>query len=314
MVKSDEVLPPDFDPELYRRIHPDVRRSGINPALHYLEHGRAEGRSFFPTHRRQKLLSFIDPDRLGLEIGPSHSPICPKAEGYNVEILDHASQDDLKTKYAEHGVDLNCIEPVDFVWRGDSYKDLTGRTHEYHWVVASHVIEHTPDLIRFIQNCEDILHCDGGALVLAIPDKRYCFDHLRPTTSLASVIDAYESKRTVHSVGTAAEYCLNVCRVLPGKDWGASIASDFQLIHSRADALALMQEARNSKFNDLHAWCFTPSSFRLMVVDLCALGLIRSVEIGFFDTVGHEFIIAIGERGAGPNISRMALAVRALEE
>jgi hypothetical protein len=308
------TLPPGFDAKLYLRMHPDVRKAGVDPALHYLKYGRAEGRTLFPTNRRQKLLSFIDPNRLGLEIGPSHSPICPKWEGYNVEILDHASQDDLKTKYAEHAVDLNHIEPVDFVWHGESYKDLTGRTHEYHWVVVSHVIEHTPDLIRFIQNCEDILHPDGGALVLAVPDKRYCFDHLRPKSSLASVIDAYEAKRTVHSVGTAAEYGLNVCRIPPGKDWDAATVSDFDIIHSQAYALGLMQDARNSKFNDLHAWCFTPSSFRLMIVDLCALGFIRSREIGFFDTVGNEFIIALGEQGEGPNISRMELAVRALEE
>jgi hypothetical protein len=51
-----------------------------------------------------------------------------------------------------------------------------------------------------------------------------------------------------------------------------------------------------------------------MVVDLCALGLIRSREIGFFDTDGNEFIIALGEHGVGPNISRTELAVRALEE
>jgi hypothetical protein len=31
----------------------------------------------------------------------------------------------------------------------------------------------------------------------------------------------------------------------------------------------------------------------------CALGLIRTREIGFFDTVGHEFIVALGEQRAG---------------
>jgi len=33
-----------FDPEIYLRLHPDVRNEGINPLVHYIRHGMAEGR------------------------------------------------------------------------------------------------------------------------------------------------------------------------------------------------------------------------------------------------------------------------------
>ena len=39
-------------------------------------------------NRTEKIRSFIDSSRLGLEIGPSHAPICRKADGYKVEIID----------------------------------------------------------------------------------------------------------------------------------------------------------------------------------------------------------------------------------
>ncbi|HEY0328995.1 MAG TPA: methyltransferase domain-containing protein [Rhodopseudomonas sp.] len=310
MASLSGTVTSDFDPQLYLRMHPDVRLAAADPVQHYLKYGRREGRSIRPTLRHEKLLSFIDYNKLGLEVGPSHSPICPRSRGYKVEILDHLSQPDLKTKYAQHGVDLNAIEAVDFVWSGQRFKDLTRRNHEYGWVVASHVIEHTPDLISFLQGCDDILQ-DDGVLVLAVPDKRFCFDYLRPVTSLAAIVDAYEAKRTVHSAGTAAEYYLNVCQIPPGKAWTKVTSSDLRIIHSVAEAKSAMEAARNSVFIDLHSWCFTPSSFRLILHDLFTLGFIQSREVGFFDSNGGEFIIALGRKGAGPEIPRTELALMA---
>ncbi len=40
----DVKLPPDFDPEAYLRLNPDVRRSGMSAEAHYLKHGHKEAR------------------------------------------------------------------------------------------------------------------------------------------------------------------------------------------------------------------------------------------------------------------------------
>jgi 2-polyprenyl-3-methyl-5-hydroxy-6-metoxy-1,4-benzoquinol methylase len=313
LIGGGNAIPADFDDALYLRIHPDVRAAGIDARLHYLKYGRREGRPYLPERRRDKLLSFIDPAKRGIEIGPSHSPICPKSEGYRVEIIDHLSQEALKQKYTGHGVNLDAIEHVDYVWNGEAYSDLTNCSHGYGWIVASHVIEHTPDLVQFLRGCDDILD-EKGVLVLAIPDKRYCFDHLRPKTSLAAVIDAFEAKRSIHSVGTAAENFLNACQIDPTAEWDSARATDLRIIHPLSDVFTSMQAIRNSHFLDLHAWCFTPSSFRLMIHDLFTLQLINSREVGFFDTVGNEFIIAMSRSGTGPDISRLDLAVKSLKE
>jgi 2-polyprenyl-3-methyl-5-hydroxy-6-metoxy-1,4-benzoquinol methylase len=257
-------------------------------------------------NRTKKIKSFIDTNRLGLEIGPSHAPICPKADGYKVEIIDHMNQGDLRKKYEAHGVDLSAIEPVDYVWHGESYRELTGRTHEYGWAIASHVIEHTPDMIRFLQGCDEVLAPDG-VLSLAVPDKRFCFDHLRPKSSLAAVIDAYEARRNIHSPGTAADYFLNVCAATSG-DWPDSTAETLKFIHTIDDAISAMEASRSGAFLDLHSWCFTPSSFRLVVYDLYDLGLIKLREAGFFETKGNEFFIALSRNGKGPSLSRLELA------
>ncbi|CAB3765912.1 hypothetical protein B7G54_14015 [Burkholderia puraquae] len=42
-------LPPDFSAEAYLQLHPDVRAAGVDPAQHYLEHGKREGRRYLPA-------------------------------------------------------------------------------------------------------------------------------------------------------------------------------------------------------------------------------------------------------------------------
>lgn len=39
-------LPPDFDPKTYYLLNPDVALSGVDPGLHYLDHGKREGRRY----------------------------------------------------------------------------------------------------------------------------------------------------------------------------------------------------------------------------------------------------------------------------
>ena len=236
-----------------------------------------------------------------------------KSSGFNVEVLDHLDQAALREKYREHGVRTAAIETVDFVWKGERYLDLTRRPKGYGWIVASHVVEHMPDLVAFLQDCDSILQ-DDGVLALAVPDKRYCFDHLRPESSLGAVVDAHEIRRTLPSVGTAAEYFLNVCERTRPVRWADARSDDLRLVHSRSDALSAMEAVRQSAFLDMHSWCFTPSSFRSIVNDLYDLGLIKLREVSFIDTVGHEFFIALGRHGAGLPMSRLELMVSTVRD
>ena len=78
-------------------------------------------------NRKEKVLRHINKNGQGVEIGPSHSPVAPKKEGYKVHIIDHMSREQLIAKYKDHHVNLENIEEVDFVWRGDNYWELTGK-------------------------------------------------------------------------------------------------------------------------------------------------------------------------------------------
>lgn len=257
--------------------------------------------------RTDKLLYGISKNGLGLEIGPSHRPVAPKRAGYNVKILDHLSASGLRSKYTgDPKVDIRFIEEVDYVWNGESFADLVGSTR-FDWIIASHVIEHTPDLIGFLNDCESVLKEDG-ILSLAVPDKRYCFDHFREVSSLGKVIDAHFYNTKKHTPGTAAEFFLNTVRCGGSAAWSDGFKGSFEFIHSSEIAKFWMEKMNNEgKYVDLHSWCFTPSAFRLLVEDLFSLGLIRVREVMHFDTYGHEFFITLGRKGLGPEKTRLEL-------
>ena len=256
-------------------------------------------------NRKDKVLKHISRDGNGVEIGPGHNPIAPKAEGYRVHVIDHMSRDQLLAKYKDHQLNLENIEDVDFVWRGESYADLTGKSKHYDWIIASHLIEHAPDLIGFLNDCDAILK-DDGVISLAIPDKRYCFDHYRPITGLARVIDSHFQKNKIHTPGTVAEYFLNVVSKAGLIAWSSDVPGKCKLLHTLENATQGMKAVlEDGAYLDVHAWCFVPHSFRLLIQDLFALGFIPFQEVEFFETDGCEFYVTISRNGTGLKRGRL---------
>ncbi len=233
---------------------------------------------------------------LGLEIGPSHNPIAPKKEGFKVHILDHASAEDLKIKYKGHNVNIENIEEVDFVWSGQSLESLTGKKEYYDWIIASHVIEHVPDMISFLSQCADILKKDGK-ISLVIPDKRYCFDYFQPLTSTGNFLDAYSEKRIKPTSGQIFDHLANSSKRFNNIAWSNDkLGGADDLLSTFPEAESVYLRSMNSnEYIDVHCSRFTPTSFKLIVSDLFKLKLIPFEVIQFFDTAGCEFFITLAK-------------------
>lgn len=284
---------------------------GVRAELHDREHLRihidTEIASARPLGRKARVLRGIDRAGVGLEIGPSHDPLAPKSEGYKVHVIDHTSREGLLVKYRPHNVPLDRIEEVDFVWRGQTYLELTGNPKYYDWIIASHLIEHTPDLIAFLADCDAILK-DTGVLSLVIPDKRYIFDRFRPITGLARIIDAHIAGHKIHTVGATAEYFMNVVTKAGHGSWDARTNGEYDFLHSAQLARDMTREVRErGSYLDVHNWCFVPHSFRLLMADLYALGYTKLREVDFHSVEGHEFYVTLGRHGAGPPLSRLEM-------
>ncbi len=258
--------------------------------------------------RDEAIRALFDTSGQGLEIGPSYNPIVPKHRGFKVEIVDHASTADLRAKYAnEPSVDASRIEEVDYIWDGRPLSNVIGKTKQYDYIVASHVIEHTPDLLGFLKEC-DVMLKPTGALVLAVPDKRRCFDLFRPVTTTGNVLQAHFEKRNRHQPGTAFDHVAYFAALNGVGGWVKGTDGKTSLEHSLSFAKRVFDRSSNSDvYFDFHAWVFTPSSFRMIVRDLNEIGALDPTEIVFHPMPGHEFIVILGRSGRGCPYNRLSL-------
>lgn len=270
--------------------------------------------------RNEKLLLNCDINTSGLEIGPSYNPIAAKAAGYRVDILDHADARTLREKYKDHNVDLSRIEEVDYVWSGQALHDLTKKTDHYDWIIASHVIEHTPDLVSFLIQCELMLK-PGGILSLAVPDHRYCFDVFRPVSTSGDVIQAFIEKRRKHSAGAIFDHFSMGAKKNGTLAWNKGVLGEYSLIHDTVKhAQAVLAYASSSdEYIDIHNWRFTPSSFKLTLADIHALGYVSFTIKTFFETEGFEFVCQLQkntekEIKTASNINRLDLLMDIAKE
>lgn len=257
--------------------------------------------------RTEKALALVDRDGLGLEIGPSHNPIAPRRAGFKVEILDYMNADALREKFGMLGLDVESIEEVDFVWSGEPIPELVGGSDRYDWIIASHVIEHLPDLLGFLHDCGEVLR-PQGVVSLVIPDKRYCFDHFRALSTTGEVLDAFEQRRIRPTPGSVFDNMVNCVTLDDQGSWSVdSRDGTFRNVYSFEEARKSWDRAKEG-YEDAHVWRFTPASFRLILEDLTSLGLMSFDIIEEFDTAGNEFFVTLGRTGAHrPAGARLAL-------
>ncbi|WP_181411160.1 class I SAM-dependent methyltransferase [Nocardioides humi] len=230
--------------------------------------------------RRRKFLEIHDfTSGRGLEIGPLDSAISDKAvdDVRYVDIFDVAG---LREHYADDpNVHLDLIPEIDFPHYVDgTYRDLATAAKPgapYDWVIASHVIEHIPDFVGWLHQIAD-LTADGGALLLAVPDRRYTFDRHRPPTTVGQALEAHELGHSRPGTRALHDFAASVLAVnsheiarmdgLPGRD---------RRVHPNlAEARRQVERSHAGEYVDCHVWLWTPTDFLHQIQELRALGAV----------------------------------------
>jgi hypothetical protein len=235
----------------------------------------------------------------GLEIGPLANPIVPKSEAvvYYVDVMpaetlrDHYAED--PAVRTERVVDLDFVRFKDGVTR--SLADTAGSAAPFQWVVASHVIEHVPDFIGFLADVASILE-DRGRLALVVPDRRYCFDALRPPTTVGEMLLAHDNGDTRPSVRAVFDHFASAVGFDPAQLWRGIPADPANRMYSLDTAWELVQRRRSTtEYLDTHTWLFTPTSFVEQLSILARLGLHDFTVIGISPTAvdDYEFFVTL---------------------
>ena len=236
-----------------------------------------------PRSRVEQILLGLDlPACVGAEIGPLDRPLVPKVRG-EVYYVDYSDTATLKARWAsEKNINVDVLH-VDAVWGNNTLREALAtagafkRTAEgIDYVVASHVIEHVPDLVSWLREVKGALSA-GGTLRLAVPDRRYTFDYLRRTSTLAEVLDAYVRKRRKPSGSRVLDFALNMVHVDCGKAWrGDLVETELVRGYSDESALGLAEAAESTDaYHDVHCWVFTPHSFAGLMAQLARCKLLE---------------------------------------
>ena len=162
--------------------------------------------------RLTELRRYVSTAERGIEIGPYHCPIAPRALGYNTINVDIFDARELRRRAEKDNniprENLARIEEVDVIGSADQLQELIeapfGR--EQFDYLSSHNLEHLPDPPRFLQACCQLLAV-GGHLSMAIPDKRCCYDFYRPLTDVSEWLQAYHEKRTCPTPAQVFLHC-----------------------------------------------------------------------------------------------------------
>lgn len=255
---------------------------------------------------RTTFLTFgLDRDTFGVEIGPFFNPIAPKAKGWQTTVIDYTDQNGLLDVARNHTAQVirdmaSNIEFVDVVWKGEPIDEacLKIRQEGFHYLIASHVIEHTPDFIGFLRQVSNLAN-DNFILSLAVPDCRRTFDFFKPLSTTADALLAYRQKRAVHSPETmfiAYAYALWVNGVgawLPGQTGELSLPDTLDEAHAKYTDYLASHETGTQTYVDSHCWYWTPSSFELMILELNHLGYIDFTIETLESQPSSEFLVRL---------------------
>ena len=176
-------------------------------------------------------------------------------------------RDSLKQHYRgdEHQVDLKAIPSIDFVLiqpdgRTLSVAEAAGPGAPFDWIVASHVIEHVPDLIGWLDGLAEVT-LDNGALGLIIPDMRFTFDVHRPLTTVGQMIQAAEDQDVRPSVRAVYDHFSAATSYDPVAIWHGDAPDFTKPSHEVGRVDQELARCLDGVYVDCHVWLFTPESF-----------------------------------------------------
>ena len=230
-------------------------------------------------NRRARIQALSDlASGVGLEVGPLSNPIVLKSE-FDVRYVDLLDTERLRDHYRGNPtVPPDDIPDIDFWLQRDTgtivgLDEATKECAPYRWVVASHVIEHVPDVIGWLGELAKVMQ-DGADLILAIPDKRYCFDVLRSPTTVGQMLQAHADADRIPSVRAVYDHLRNATQVTPGELWAGKHVSPADRIHDLPYVLSQLELVETEhRYIDSHVWVFTPAEFAAQMTELSRIGV-----------------------------------------
>lgn len=250
---------------------------------------------FQPQETRDVILrsGIIPNEHRGIEIGALNNPIVRPEEG-QIEFVDYGPTHVLKAQHAHLPERAAGIVDVTHVWTGSgSLAAIVGGAERFDYAIASHVIEHVPNVLGWFRGIYEVLK-PGAVFNLAVPDRRYTFDVARHESTIGELVEADFLNYTAPSVRQMFDSCALMVAIDPGAIWSDPVdleklppfMGDIALPLALAQAKAIMTEGR---YYDSHCWVFTPKSLAALLHGATVLGLFPFMVEDILPTYPGQF-------------------------
>lgn len=233
-----------------------------------------------------------------LEIGALVDPVLRRQDG-NIFYADHLSTENLKKQFSwDKKFNFERLVEVDYVW--DNHQPLKECVKgSFDYVIASHVGEHVPNFIGWINQIGDVL-TPNGQLRLALPDGRYSFDMKRQESRLSDLLAAWMKKSYCPETHLVLDFALNKVDDQLVQDMHRRYIKDFDAsdLPSQfpfSEVLEWGERTLNpNHYEDVHCWVLHLNLLARFMIILSKNNLIKMACAGWHDIDPpntYEFIV-----------------------
>lgn len=223
---------------------------------------------------RERFEKIIEPlGKVGLEVGPLDKPFLDKKD-CDVLYVDYFDEEHLKKKIqGNNNRNPDNIVNLDYVLNGRKINKVVDRTVDY--VFTSHVLEHLPNLIGWLNDVEKILN-HNGMIFSVVPDSRLCFDIERPLTTLGELVENHIFDRQTPAPRHAFDQRFYHKNVKASELW-----EDYTNHKNQVSRTFNAQQSMNafkiaqSRYHDCHVNLFSPDSIEEVIKASYEMGLHR---------------------------------------
>ena len=288
---------PEFDAGFYIASNKLDGMSEEDARKHFEAVGKAHGIAGARFASEAWLCKYLEENfRYGraLEIGPGHNP---KLRGEHIAYFDVFDSARLRENARRYGIDASRVpKKIDYISENG---DLRTIPEKFDLIFSSHQIEHSTDLIKYLNDIASLLKPEG-ILALIVPDKRYTFDYFRDTT-MEDVLAQHlgEQHPKGHSIKPWLEHHLRMTHNDPVRHWQGDHGKPLQ----KLEDIRAYIEAYNAinGYVDIHRWIFTDDSFRGIIRQLIETGFIAFRDVKVYNTLKNTLqFTAICQTGAQP--------------
>ncbi|SEJ87714.1 hypothetical protein SAMN05660742_12134 [Propionispira arboris] len=228
------------------------------------------------------LISLLDNKALSiLEIGPLNNPVFV---GGTTKYFDVLSAIELRKKAVSWGFEAAGVPAtIDYI---SPNGDLDIISDKFSHVFSSHVVEHQPDFILHLKKVENLLR-NNGKYIMAIPDRRYCFDYYNKNSTIMDIVLAYYEKNKVHTLHTLL---CNLYRTHSNSvlHWQGEHGNYPKITKQQIEDQIERYKVSNSQYIDSHAWYYTPQSMYHILKYLIEMKFIHFDIEQISDTAKNE--------------------------